>query len=167
MPKNVHSGELQKWIAANLGCQRRLERHAMMYFYPLQICVLVVSVLSSVQADIRNNGGHMSHEPALSPSLCGNGRTDEDVFFIPVFDFSYICPVFFHPFLNLMFVSVLVFIWILSLHLSHLLTVFVQNALCLHSGNYKLYSLLLVAKDTKNMKWTQINGSPASCPHAP
>lgn len=52
------------------------------YFCALRFCVLAMAVLSSVQADIRNNGGRVSREPALSPSLCGNGRTDEDVCFL-------------------------------------------------------------------------------------
>lgn len=83
-------------------------RKTMRYFCTLQICVLLMSVLSSIQADIRNKGGHMSHEPALSPSLCGNGWTDEDVFFYARIWFQ-LCLFLFCPFLNLMFVSLYVF----------------------------------------------------------
>lgn len=41
---------------------------------------LVLCVLSFIEADIRSNRGRTSHEPALSPTLCGNGWTDQDVF---------------------------------------------------------------------------------------
>lgn len=33
--------------------------------------------LDFFQADIRGSRGHMSHEPALSPSLCGDGWRNE------------------------------------------------------------------------------------------
>lgn len=51
----------------------------------IRILVIRFRIRFRIQAGIRNKG---EQEKALSPSLCGNGRVDEDVFLIQGFDFS-------------------------------------------------------------------------------
>lgn len=101
------------------GCQRGLFRTTC---WKTSLCCPVlcpadVCILSSIQADIRNNWGHTSHEPTLHLLSVGtDGRMRMCFFFFLIqgFDFSSVCFCLLRPFPQTWCFSVYLSIWFLS-----------------------------------------------------